>query len=71
MSRAELEAELERRGAKIVKTVSKSTDLLIIGENPSPQKIAKALELGIPIIDLKQEPPALLTGDYCDARQTK
>lgn len=58
MSRAELEAELERQGAKIVKSVTKNTDLLIVGNNPSPQKVAKALELGIPIVYIKDETPA-------------
>lgn len=58
MNRDELEAELERRGVKIVKTVTKNTDLLILGRNPSPQKIAKAVELGIPIIVLQDETPA-------------
>ena len=55
MSRELLEAELRARGAKIVKTVSKNTDLLIAGQNASQPKLDKAQELGIPILYLERQ----------------
>jgi DNA ligase (NAD+) len=58
MSRAELESILESLGAQIVKSVSKNTDVVIVGENPTAHKIEKAKKLGIPIIYIKQETPA-------------
>ena len=58
MSRAELENILESLGAQIVKSVSKNTDLVIVGENPAVHKIEKAKKLGIPIVYIKQETPA-------------
>jgi len=45
-----LEDELRERGAKIVKTVTKKTNLVIAGKNPSQAKLDKAIELNIPII---------------------
>lgn len=53
MSRQLLEEVLKLYGAKVVKSVSKNTDLLIAGDNPSPGKIRKAQELNIPIFYLK------------------
>jgi NAD-dependent DNA ligase len=50
MSREMLEDELRARGAKIVKTVTKKTDLVIAGKNPSQAKLNTAAELNIPII---------------------
>ncbi len=48
--RKEWEEELLRLGGKIVGSVSKNTDLVIVGENPG-SKYTKAVELGIEIID--------------------
>lgn len=45
-----LEQLLIERGAIIQKQVTKKTDLVIAGQNPSPAKIAKAKELGIKIV---------------------
>jgi NAD-dependent DNA ligase len=51
--RQQLEDELRARGATIQKSVNFKTDLLIVGENPSPRKIAKAKELGVRIVEAK------------------
>jgi DNA polymerase-3 subunit epsilon len=48
--REELKLELERRGCRVVGSVSSKTDYLIIGEMPGPSKLEKAQELGITII---------------------
>ena len=54
MSRRLLIEELERRGAIIQSSVTSKTDLFIALENPSPIKLAKARQLGIPIITIEQ-----------------
>ncbi len=46
MSRDEAEAQAERLGAKVTKSVSKRTDFVIIGEDAG-SKAAKAAELGL------------------------
>lgn len=55
MSRQLLEDYLRSLGAKIVKSVTSTTDLIIVGENPTEHKLAKARELGIPIVYIKKE----------------
>jgi NAD-dependent DNA ligase len=55
MSRQLLEDYLRSLGAKIVKSVTSQTDLIIVGENPAEHKVAKARELGIPIVYIKEE----------------
>lgn len=49
-SRKEIKDLVEKMGGKVTGSVSKSTDYLIVGENPG-SKHTKALELGIEIID--------------------
>jgi DNA ligase (NAD+) len=41
---------IQSNGGKVTGTVSKSTDYLVLGENPG-SKFDKAKELGVPIID--------------------
>ena len=49
-SRDEINKAIEDNGGKPVTSVSSKTDYLIAGENIGPNKLAKAKELGIPII---------------------
>ena len=49
-SRDEINKTIEEHGGKPVTSVSSKTDYLIAGENIGPNKLAKARELGIPII---------------------
>ena len=49
-SRDEINKAIEEHGGKPVTSVSSKTDYLIAGENIGPNKLAKARELGIPII---------------------
>ncbi len=50
-SREEINRTIEEHGGKPVSSVSKNTDYLLAGENIGPNKLAKAKELGISIID--------------------
>ncbi len=50
-SREDINRVIEEHGGKPVSAVSKKTDYLLAGENIGPNKLAKAKELGIPIID--------------------
>ncbi len=49
MTRNEAEVALQERGAKIGGSVTKNTDLLIVGE-AAGSKLARALELGVPTL---------------------
>ena len=59
MTRDEASRRLEALGAKVAGSVSKKTDLVIAGENAG-SKLAKALELGIPVIDNEEQFLAML-----------
>jgi DNA ligase (NAD+) len=50
-SREEIKKVIEEHGGKPASSVSKKTDYLLAGENIGPNKLAKANELGIQIID--------------------
>ncbi|MFY9586533.1 MAG: NAD-dependent DNA ligase LigA, partial [Actinomycetota bacterium] len=50
MSREEAIEALKESGAKVVSSVSKKTDLVIVGENPG-SKYDKAVQLGVPTAD--------------------
>jgi len=50
-SRDEIKSVIEAHGGKPASSVSKKTDFLLAGENIGPNKLAKANELGIQIID--------------------
>jgi len=49
LNRQEAEDLIKAHGGKVVGSVSKKTDYLLLGENPG-SKHAKALQLGIPIL---------------------
>lgn len=49
-SREEIKATIEKHGGKAASSVSGNTDFLLAGENIGPNKLARARELGIPII---------------------
>ncbi len=50
-SREEAEAALKARGAKSPGSVTKRTTLVVAGRDPGTAKIAKAAELGVPVVD--------------------
>jgi len=49
-SREEIKEIIEAHGGKAVTSISKQTSYLLAGENIGPNKLSKAVELGIPII---------------------
>ena len=53
MSRAEAKSKAEKLGAKVVSSISKSTDILVSGEN-SGSKLKKAKELGVTVMNEKE-----------------
>lgn len=61
MGRDEAAKKLEALGAKVTGSVSKKTDLVIAGESAG-SKLAKAKELGIPVIEDETELQRLLEG---------
>tara|TARA_B100000035_G_scaffold138188_1_gene117805 strand:+ start:1910 stop:3931 length:2022 start_codon:yes stop_codon:yes gene_type:complete len=53
MSRAEAKSVIEKNSGKILSSVSKKLDYLIVGLKPTAKKVSQAKELGIKIIDHK------------------
>ena len=51
MSRAEAKVRIESLGAKVVSSISKKTDFIIIGEKPTASKVEQANNLGINVFD--------------------
>ncbi|GGH33382.1 NAD-dependent DNA ligase LigA [Paenibacillus segetis] len=62
LSRDEATERLEALGAKVTGSVSKKTDLVIAGEKAG-SKLAKARELGIPVMENEEEWIKLLDGE--------
>jgi DNA ligase (NAD+) len=53
-SREEATKAIEERGGKVVGSVSKKTDFVVVGESPGGSKFSKAQELGIEMVDEKK-----------------
>lgn len=51
MSREQAAEKIEKLGGKFQKTISKTTDFLVIGEKVGTTKISKAEKLGVKVID--------------------
>ena len=49
-TRDEAAAEIDARGGKVTGSVSKKTSYVVVGESPG-SKLAKAEQLGVPILD--------------------
>ncbi len=49
-SRDEIKEDIEKHGGIVQSSVSGKTDFLLAGEKPGPSKMAKAQQLGIPVI---------------------
>jgi DNA ligase (NAD+) len=54
MSRAEAKALVEKEGGKVLGTISKKLDYLVVGDSkPTTKKVEKARQLNIEILDEK------------------
>ncbi len=54
LSRAEVKSIIEKNSGKMLSSVNKKLDYLIVGEKPTVKKVNQASELGIKIINQKQ-----------------
>ena len=54
VSRAEAKSVIEKNSGKILSSINKNLNYLIIGEKPTSKKVNQARELGIKIIDQKE-----------------
>jgi len=62
-SREEAEAAIKGRGGKSPGSVSKKTFAVVAGTEPGAAKIAKAEELGVPVLDEAGFAAVLETGE--------
>ena len=62
-SREEAEDAIKARGGKSPGSVSKKTDAVVVGADPGAAKLAKATDLGVPIIDETAFARLLETGE--------
>jgi DNA ligase (NAD+) len=65
-TRDEAKEALEARGAKVTGSVSSRTDAVVVGENPG-SKLAKAEDLGVPVLDEAAFRTLLDRGELPDA----
>ena len=54
ISRAEAKSIIEKNSGKILSSVTKKLNYLIIGEKPTTKKINEAKQLGVKVIDQKE-----------------
>jgi DNA ligase (NAD+) len=66
MTREEAEAAVVARGGKSPGSVSKKTFVVVVGDAPGASKVAKAEELGIPVVDREGFTYLLEHGDLPD-----
>nr|ARR28465.1 hypothetical protein [Caulerpa okamurae] len=52
LTRKEAQEQIEQLGVVVQKTLSWTTDFLVVGENPSSSKIQKAQSIGCPLLKL-------------------
>jgi DNA ligase (NAD+) len=50
LTREEAKESIEARGGKVVSSISKNTDFVVVGVDPG-SKLEKAKTLGIPLLD--------------------
>ncbi len=62
-NREEVEAAIKARGGKSPGSVSKKTTALVVGAGPGASKLAKATELGVPVLDETAFAHLLRTGE--------
>jgi len=62
-NREEVEAAIKARGGKSPGSVSKKTTAVVVGESPGASKLAKAEELGVPVLDEAGFEHLLATGE--------
>ena len=62
-TRESVEAAIKARGGKSPGSVSKKTTAVVVGDDPGASKLAKATELGIPVLDEAQFVHLLETGE--------
>jgi DNA ligase (NAD+) len=62
-SREQAEEAITERGGKSPGSVSKKTTAVVVGEAPGQAKVAKAEELGIPVLDQAAFEHLLETGE--------
>jgi DNA ligase (NAD+) len=62
-NREEVETAIKLRGGKSPGSVSKKTTAVVVGEGPGASKLAKATELGVPVIDEAAFQALLETGE--------
>ena len=65
-NRDEVEQAIKDRGGKSPGSVSKKTTAVVVGEGPGASKLAKAEELGVPILDEAAFERLLATGELPD-----
>ncbi len=62
-TRESVEAAIKARGGKSPGSVSKKTTALVLGTDPGASKLAKATDLGVPVLDEAQFVHLLATGE--------
>jgi DNA ligase (NAD+) len=62
-TRDEAAAAIKARGGKATGSVSKKTFALVVGDDPGASKLAKATELGIPVVPAERFEDLLDSGE--------